>query len=221
MAETSVQEQTMQENMLGMETEEEMVRRKREEFNQQRKDEEVLFSGSVVLYRYKKDPKGWVVRGRGKISVARNLESSKHRIYHIREKVFKLGCNHYINPSLNLKKYELEENCWMWLTFGDHCGDSLEEVQTFLAKFTNSDDAAAFKEAVEKGKAADKPAEPKEKAADQLADKPAESEEKAADQAPDTTTVTAKPAEKEPVSQPANDHSATDQSAPSPSDTPK
>ncbi|KAI5188391.1 hypothetical protein NECID01_0022 [Nematocida sp. AWRm77] len=185
----TTKEEKRQEQALTAEPED-AVRKEEEE----EKDEEVLFTSPVVLYRYKKDPKGWVVRGKGKITVARHLETGKHRIYHVREKVFKLGCNHYINKSISLKKYDLEENCWMWITFGDNCGDSLEEVQTFLAKFPSSEESESFYAAVEKGKACVEGA-PETKDASSGEKKDVSSGEKA--KAPETHSESIKPSSSE------------------------
>ncbi|EHY65879.1 hypothetical protein NERG_01486 [Nematocida ausubeli] len=183
------------------ETEEEQIRRRREEYTKLSEKDDIIFSASAILYRFQIETKSWVGRGKGKLRVSLEPTSKKYRITQIREKVFKLGCNHYIEKETVLTKYSLAEHSWMWTTFGDDCGDGLDKTQKLLTRFTTAEDAEKFFAAVEKGRAqaekpkeeregpAEKKAEPteevkKDKEESQDGDKPSKPETKAQDDAP-------------------------------------
>ncbi|KAH9386028.1 uncharacterized protein NEMAJ01_0924 [Nematocida major] len=180
------------------ETEEEQIRRRREEYNEIYEKDDILFSATAILYRYQLETSSWVGRGKGKLRVSLEPTGGKHRITQIREKIFKLGCNHYIEPNTTLSKYPLAEHAWIWTTFGDDCGDGLDKAQKFLARFSSADDAEKFNAAVEAGKGApakkeslkkDESSEPakedekpaKEESPKEEAEKESTLEEKAAD----------------------------------------
>lgn len=136
-----------------VETEEEALRRKRREFQEANEKDEIIFSAATTLFRYKKEEKCWTVRGKGKIRVSVEPTLKKYRILHVREKIYKLGCNHFIDKTTDLTKYSLAENSWLWTSFGDNCGDNQGSVQKYIAKFSCEEDSNAFKAAVEKGRA--------------------------------------------------------------------
>jgi len=114
----------------------------------EKESEKILFSCTAYLFRYKKEQKEWAFRGKGEFKVSQDERTKKHRIYLIREKIFKFGCNHYITEDLVLEKYDLEEHCWMWTTCGDDCGDGLGAVQKFVAKFPTEETAKKFYDTV-------------------------------------------------------------------------
>ncbi|KAI5154360.1 hypothetical protein NEPAR06_1060 [Nematocida parisii] len=135
-----------------LETEEEQIRKRREEYTKLSEKDEIIFSASAILYRFQLETKSWVGRGKGKLRVSLEPTSKKYRITQIREKVFKLGCNHYIEAATVLSKYPLAEHSWIWTTFGDDCGDGLDRAQKYLARFSTLEEAEDFFNAVEKGR---------------------------------------------------------------------
>ncbi|KAI5171911.1 hypothetical protein NEFER03_1176 [Nematocida sp. LUAm3] len=142
-----------QEDADNIEAEEEQIKKRREEYAEKTEKDDILFSANIVLFRYKTEgTRGWVGRGRGKIRVSKAPNTTKHRILHVREKVFKLGCNHYIEKSTVLKKHPSEEHALMWVTTGDDCGDGLSKVQQYLAKFSTAKEAEEFETAIESAK---------------------------------------------------------------------
>lgn len=134
------------------ETEEEQIRKRREEYNKMTETDEIVFSATAVLYRYQIEAQNWVGRGKGKLRVSLVPTSNKYRILQIREKVFKLGCNHYVENQTLLTKYPLAEHAWIWTTFGDDCGDGLDKTQKYLARFNTAEEAEQFNAAIEKGR---------------------------------------------------------------------
>ncbi|KAI5165236.1 hypothetical protein NEIRO03_0194 [Nematocida sp. AWRm78] len=144
------EENTVEDHTL--ETEEEQIRKRREEYTKLSEKDEIIFSASAILYRFQLETKSWVGRGKGKLRVSLEPTSKKYRITQIREKVFKLGCNHYIEATTVLSKYPLAEHSWIWTTFGDDCGDGLDRAQKYLARFSTLEEAEDFFNAVEKGR---------------------------------------------------------------------
>lgn len=133
-----------------LEKEEEEVRKQREEYNKMAEKDTIVFVSPISFFRYKiEQPKGWVGRGKGNIRISLEPTTNKYRIVHIKDKVFKLGCNHFVEERIKLEKHPSEEHSWMWITRGDNCGDGLSPVQKYLAKFPTAEAAEIFSNAIE------------------------------------------------------------------------
>jgi len=65
-------------------------------------DEEVTFVARAILYRF--ENKEWKERGRGDLKLLKHKQTGKVRLLMRREKIFKICANHYIHPSMELKK---------------------------------------------------------------------------------------------------------------------
>lgn len=125
---------------------------KREQFAKENDTDTHIFTGFVKLYRYNLAEKSWVERGTGKIKVSLEKKTNKYRVTQIRDKIYKLGCNHFLTERTELAKYKLADHAWTWLTVGDDCGDGLGPVQKFIAKFSNAEDCEGFRKAFAAGK---------------------------------------------------------------------
>lgn len=133
-----------------LEKEEELVRKQREEYHKISEKDTIVFLSPVSFFRYRiEQPKGWVGRGKGSIRVSLEPTTKKYRIVHIKDKVYKLGCNHFIEEKIKLDKHPSEEHSWMWITRGDNCGDGLSPIQKYLAKFPTAEMAEAFYNTIE------------------------------------------------------------------------
>lgn len=110
-----------------------------------------IFSKEASLYRYVKAENSWKGRGKGEMNVILDKKTDKYRISLIREKVFKYGCNHYIQEITKLERYPISEHAWLWDAFGDDCGDGFDPTQTYLARFVKKEDSDDFQVAVQKG----------------------------------------------------------------------
>lgn len=132
--------------------EDEETKQKREQFAKDHETDTVFFTSPISLYRYNFKEKAWAMRGKGKIRVSLEPKTNKYRVMHIREKIYKLGCNHFITDAADLEKYVLAENAWTWTTLGDDCGDGLGPMQKFIAKFPGEEDFREFERIFKEGK---------------------------------------------------------------------
>ncbi|KAI5186445.1 hypothetical protein NEHOM01_1478 [Nematocida homosporus] len=142
------------EDLDAHETEEELIRKKREEYMRENDKDKLISTATVSLYRFKTeaDDKRWVERGDGKIRVSIEPQSNKYRILLIKEKTQKYGCNHFISQAVVMQKYPKAENAWMWTAIGDNCEDGLGPIQKYLARFSSTEEAQEFLAAVEAGR---------------------------------------------------------------------
>jgi Ran-binding protein 1 len=109
------------------------------------KDAEVLFDSKCKLYRMKENE--WCQRGEGKIYILKQSSSELYKVVMVREKVWRLGCNHYVDPKFDLVPHR-SKNSWIWSTLGDTCKGDIksDSSQSFVASFQNNETFKKFEE---------------------------------------------------------------------------
>lgn len=98
--------------------------------------EQALFHGQCKLYRFDQKTKAFVERGEGIIYILPTPGGKMDRILMIRDGVKRFGCNHYIDPSRELRKHNAKYS-YIWRTDTDTCeADALLlPKQCFVARF--------------------------------------------------------------------------------------
>jgi Ran-binding protein 1 len=86
-------------------------------------DEEPLWVSRAKLYRYDDEEKMWKERGLGDAKLLKHRETGRVRFLMRREKTLKICANHYLDPAMELRKSNMAENVWTWVTMAD-CADA-------------------------------------------------------------------------------------------------
>lgn len=106
-----------------------------------------IFESKCVLYRYVEGKTELEQRGTGRIYIILVEEANLYKIMMVRDKIKRLGCNHYISPLFSLSPHEKTKNVWIWSTLTDTCEEDskLDPKQTYVARFKNSEICEEFK----------------------------------------------------------------------------
>ncbi|KAF7682594.1 Ran-specific GTPase-activating protein 1 [Astathelohania contejeani] len=107
---------------------------------------EVKFQGPCKLFRMSTKTNRLEQRGVGVIYICRTDENTMYRVVMVRDKIMKLGCNHYIEAWSDIRPHKTAENTWVWCTTCDKCDDVASEPnQTYVVKFKNNELSEKFK----------------------------------------------------------------------------
>ncbi|KAK1347882.1 Ran-specific GTPase-activating protein 1 [Hamiltosporidium tvaerminnensis] len=121
-----------------------------QKFDEEHLKGEILFRGNCKLFRMNESKV--VTRGVGKIYITKGESNGMVRIVMVRDKLMKLGCNHFIEPWSEILGHEIHENTWVWSTIGDTIDEVSDKQQTYIVKFKEDKEAKGFKNSFEIGK---------------------------------------------------------------------
>ncbi|TBU08152.1 Ran-specific GTPase-activating protein 1 [Hamiltosporidium magnivora] len=121
-----------------------------QKFDEEHLKGEILFRGNCKLFRMNESKV--VTRGVGKIYITKGESNGMVRIVMVRDKLMKLGCNHFIEPWSEILGHEIHENTWVWSTIGDTIDEISDKQQTYIVKFKEDKEAKGFKDSFEIGK---------------------------------------------------------------------
>jgi Ran-binding protein 1 len=65
----------------------------------------------------------WKERGLGDAKLLKHRDTGRVRFLMRREKTLKICANHYLDPAMELRKSNMAENVWTWVTMAD-CADA-------------------------------------------------------------------------------------------------
>ncbi|KAM0673672.1 E3 SUMO-protein ligase RanBP2 [Gurleya vavrai] len=110
--------------------------------------ENTIFQSDCNLFRYVPGKPTLEARGVGKIFITRVVESNLYKLVMNRDKINRLGCNHYISPIEELKDHSTVSNLCIWHTSTDTCEKDakLNPNQTFALRIKEDEDFKMFKE---------------------------------------------------------------------------
>ncbi|XP_067949414.1 E3 SUMO-protein ligase RanBP2-like [Watersipora subatra] len=113
-------------------------------------DEERIFCNRAKLYKFDPVINEWKERGVGELKLLKHAENGTVRILLRREQVFKLVCNHLIQPSIKLLPMTTSETAWCWFA-KDYADTSIEDgpVERIAVRFKNIAIATEFKQKFE------------------------------------------------------------------------
>ncbi|KAL3864553.1 hypothetical protein ACJMK2_006225 [Sinanodonta woodiana] len=112
-------------------------------------DEDVLFEHKAKLFRFTDGQ--WKERGIGNIKILLNKTVQKARVLMRREHIYKICCNHYITPELDLKPMpQSKGKAWIWFAMDFTDGDPKPEQ--LCVKFMQLETASKFKEIFDEAK---------------------------------------------------------------------
>jgi len=117
--------------------------------------EEELFRMRAKLYRWAKETNEWKERGLGDIKILRHEESGKVRILMRRDQTFKICCNHYLDPRMELSDHNGNEKAWLWTAFNDLSDDGMDltvKEELFAIRFKTAERAQEFQERFNEGR---------------------------------------------------------------------
>jgi len=117
--------------------------------------EEELFRMRAKLYRWAKETNEWKERGLGDIKILRHEESGKVRILMRRDQTFKICCNHYLDPNMELSDHNGNEKAWLWTAFNDLSDDGMDltvKEELFAIRFKTAERAQEFQERFNEGR---------------------------------------------------------------------
>lgn len=109
-------------------------------------DEEELFADKVLLYRLDSESKEWKERGSGVMKVLKNIKTGQCRCLMRRNQTFRVCCNHFILPHMELKESKGTDRAFMWAATDYADGpDGSKDVLTI--KLKSAEVAQQFKKA--------------------------------------------------------------------------
>ncbi|EPR77663.1 RAN-specific GTPase activating protein [Spraguea lophii 42_110] len=112
-----------------------------------------IFKEKCKLFRFDKKRNKVEQRGIGYIFISFVEEKKMYKITMVRDKIYKLGCNHFIEENMDLTAHQTAENTWMWQTRGDVCDDGIDDPsQTYIVKFNDEENYKDFKDKFEEAK---------------------------------------------------------------------
>jgi len=117
--------------------------------------EEELFRMRAKLYRWAKETNEWKERGLGDIKILRHEESGRVRILMRRDQTFKICCNHYLDPKMELSDHNGNEKAWLWTAFNDLSDDGMDltvKEELFAIRFKTAERAQEFQERFNEGR---------------------------------------------------------------------
>jgi len=117
--------------------------------------EEELFRMRAKLYRWAKETNEWKERGLGDIKILKHEESGKVRILMRRDQTFKICCNHYLDPKMELSDHNGNEKAWLWTAFNDLSDDGMDltvKEELFAIRFKNAEKAQEFEKKFNEGR---------------------------------------------------------------------
>jgi len=117
--------------------------------------EEELFRMRAKLYRWAKETNEWKERGLGDIKILKHEESGKVRILMRRDQTFKICCNHYLDPRMELSDHNGNEKAWLWTAFNDLSDDGMDltvKEELFAIRFKTAERAQEFQERFNEGR---------------------------------------------------------------------
>lgn len=120
------------------------IKEKKEDVDQS--DADTIFKRSCHLYLYSNKTKVIEERGDGNAYIKKVPEKQLYKLVMVRNKLCKLGCNHFIFPVGKLYKHK-KKNTFIWMSKSDRCDDDKENMErTFIIRFDKDDDAVLFEE---------------------------------------------------------------------------
>jgi len=117
--------------------------------------EEELFRMRAKLYRWAKETNEWKERGLGDIKILKHEDSGKVRILMRRDQTFKICCNHYLDPKMELSDHNGNEKAWLWTAFNDLSDDGMDltvKEELFAIRFKTAEIAQKFQEKFNEGR---------------------------------------------------------------------
>jgi len=117
--------------------------------------EEELFRMRAKLYRWAKETNEWKERGLGDIKILRHEENGRVRILMRRDQTFKICCNHYLDPNMELSDHNGNEKAWLWTAFNDLSDDGMDltvKEELFAIRFKTAERAQEFQERFNEGR---------------------------------------------------------------------
>ncbi|ELA47933.1 hypothetical protein VCUG_00516 [Vavraia culicis subsp. floridensis] len=110
----------------------------------------VIFKASCQLFMFSEKTGAIEQRGEGPIYIKKVEKRNLFKLAMVREKIYKLGCNHFIFPIGKLHRHKTSANTFIWLTKSDKCDDDAKsEERTFVVKFGNGEEAVRFEDRYE------------------------------------------------------------------------
>jgi len=117
--------------------------------------EEELFRMRAKLYRWASETNEWKERGLGDMKILKHEMSGKVRVLMRRDQTFKVCCNHYLDPTMQLKDHNGSEKAWIWNAmndFSDDAGELTVKEELFAIRFKTAEKAQEFKVKFDEGK---------------------------------------------------------------------
>jgi len=117
--------------------------------------EEELFRMRAKLYRWASETNEWKERGLGDMKILKHELSGKVRVLMRRDQTFKVCCNHYLDPTMQLKDHNGSEKAWIWNAmndFSDDAGELTVKEELFAIRFKTAEKAQEFKVKFDEGK---------------------------------------------------------------------
>jgi len=107
-------------------------------------NEDTLFKMRAKLFRYDKPTKEWKERGTGDVKFLQHKDTKNVRLVMRRDKTFKVCANHLVTPGVPLTPNIGSDRSWVW-TVATDVSEGTPEQQTLAIRFSNSENAKAFK----------------------------------------------------------------------------
>merc|ERR1712168_205001 len=89
------------------------------------------------------------------MKILKHEQSGKVRVLMRRDQTFKVCCNHYLDPSMELRDHNGSEKAWIWNAmndFSDDAGELILREELFAIRFKTAERAQEFKDKFDEGK---------------------------------------------------------------------
>merc|ERR1712168_1157464 len=89
------------------------------------------------------------------MKILKHEQSGKVRVLMRRDQTFKVCCNHYLDPSMELRDHNGSEKAWIWNAmndFSDDAGELILKEELFAIRFKTAERAQEFKDKFDEGK---------------------------------------------------------------------
>ncbi|ELQ76752.1 Ran-binding protein RANBP1, RanBD domain protein [Trachipleistophora hominis] len=108
-------------------------------------DKNIHFKATCQLFMFSENTGAIEQRGDGIIYIKMVEKHKLYKLTMVRDRIYKLGCNHFILPIGKLHAHKTSANTFIWHTKNDKCDDDVKsEKRTFVVKFGCGEDAERF-----------------------------------------------------------------------------
>ncbi|KAL7421498.1 Ran GTPase binding protein Sbp1 [Cryptotrichosporon argae] len=115
-------------------------------------DEDVVFKMRAKLFRFAKAELEWKERGTGDVRLLAHKETKKIRLLMRRDQTLKVCANHVVTSDMKLAPNIGSDRSWVWNVAADYT-EGEPSAETLAIRFSNSENANAFKKAFEDAQA--------------------------------------------------------------------
>ena len=111
---------------------------------QQKIEEEIILSKRGKCAKYDKETNSFKERGQGDIQILKNPKTGYYQVVLVRDQIFKLGCNHFIHPTIVLNKKPNNERLLQYSVMRDYAMEDETEPMTFVFQFNSKEHREEF-----------------------------------------------------------------------------